>query len=172
MGKSGKALFFLAVLILATGCGYHFTGEGAGPRPGLKNISIPVFENGTSEPDLGSLFAGALRTEFIQKGQMQVVPLDQAEVVFRGRIKDVYSSAVAHHGAQVTIESRLYVSLDIRCVDIKTGAVLWKDPNFSYFRVYLDDSNPIVAFDNRREALDFLARETAVRIHDRFLSNF
>ena len=172
MGKYSRVLFFLAVLVLAAGCGYHFTGEGAGPRPGLKNIAIPVFENSTSEPDLGSLFAGALRTEFIQKGPLQVVPLDQAEAIFRGRIKDVYSTAVAHHGAQLTVESRLYITLDIKCVDVKTGAVLWKDPNFSYFRVYLEDSNPIVAFDNRREALSFLAKETAIRIHDRFLSNF
>jgi len=162
----------LAVLVLAGGCGYHFTGEGAGPRPGLRNIAIPVFENNSSEPDLGSLFAGALRREFMQKGQMQVTPLEHAEAIFHGSIKDISSSAAAHHDAQLTIETRLYITLDIRCVDVKTGAVLWTDPNFTYFRVYNENPQPIIAFDNRREALEFLARETAIRIHDRFLSNF
>lgn len=172
MGKHSKVLLFLAVLLLATGCGYHFTGEGAGPRPGLKNIAIPVFENNTSEPDLGSLFAGALRREFMQKGQLRVVPLEQAEAVFRGRIKEISAAPVAHRDVIVTIQTRISVILDIQCVDVKTGAILWKDPNFTYFRVYLEDPVPMVAFDRRREALEVMARETGIRIHDRFLSNF
>ena len=172
MAKHSRVLSFLAVLVLVSGCGYRFTGEGDGPRPGLRDIAIPVFENGTSEPDLGSLFAGGLRRELIQKGQFRVVPLDQAEAVFRGRIKDVYTAAVAHRDAQLTIETRVYVTIDIKCVEVKTGAVLWKDPNFTYFKVYHEDPQPIVSFDQRRAALEFLARETAIRIHDRFLSNF
>jgi outer membrane lipopolysaccharide assembly protein LptE/RlpB len=172
MVRYGKLLSFFAVLILVGGCGYRFTGEGAGPRPGLKYIAIPVFENSTTEPDLGALFAGALRREFMQKGPLHVAPLEQAEAIFRGHIKDAHTSAVAHHDAQLTIETRIYITLDIRCVDVKTGNVLWKDPNFTYFRVYLENAQPIVAFDNRREALELMARETAIRIHDRFLSNF
>lgn len=172
MGKIGKVFSFLAVLVLASGCGYHFTGEGDGPRPGLQTIAIPVFENSTSEPDIGAMLAGALRREFMQKGRLRVVPVDQAEAVFRGRVKDVHTIAVGHHDARLTIESRLYVTLDIKCVDTKTGQVLWKDPNLTYHKVFFDDPRPLVAFDQRRQAVEFLAQELAVRVHDRFYSNF
>lgn len=170
--KVPELLLLLASTFLLASCGYHFTGEGAGPRPGLRNIAIPVFENGTSEPDLGSIFAGALRREFITKGQMQVVPVDQADAIFRGRITSLYSSAVAHREAEETIQNRLYVTLEIRCVDVRDGKVLWQDPQFTYYQVYLQNIDPNVSFANRTATLDYLARQMSIRIHDRFLSNF
>ena len=160
------------VLLLVSACGYHFTGEGAGPRPGIHKVSIPVFANNTSEPDLGSIFAGALRSEFLQKGDIQVVPQDQSDVVFRGRIRNIYTSEVAHKAFEETILSRLYVTLEIRCEDTRTGEILWQDPQFTYYQVYIQDPDPMVSYDNRRRAEEFLAKEMSSRIHDRFLSNF
>lgn len=159
-------------LLLVSACGYHFTGEGAGPRPGIHKISIPVFANSTSEPDLGSIFAGALRNEFLQKGDLQVVPQDQSDVVFRGRILKIFTSEVAHKAFEETILTRLYVALEIRCEDTRTGEILWQDPQFTYYQVYIQDPDPMVSYDNRRRAEGFLAKEMASRIHDRFLSNF
>jgi len=165
-------LVIAAPLLLAAACGYHFSGEGAGPRPGLKRIAIPVFENQTAEPDLGSLFAGALRRQFLQKGNLVVVPSEQAEAVFKGRVTGLYTSEVAHRKAEETVETRLYVTLDVRCVDANNGTVLWQDPKFMFYKVFTQAKDPMVSFDNRRQALAFLAEEMAIRIHDRFLSNF
>ncbi|MFZ2446938.1 MAG: LptE family protein [Syntrophobacteraceae bacterium] len=165
-------------------CGYHFTGEGEGPKPGLRLVAVPVFENKTSEPDLGALFAGALRREFNQKGPIRIVPVEEAEAVFKGTVKSIFITPVAHHPTQsiasdrVTIENRVYVTVDVRCEEKGTGKVLWRDPNFQYYKVYRLSDDPLVnpdalgAFENRRVALEYLAREMAIRIHDRFLSNF
>jgi hypothetical protein len=169
--------------ILGGGCGYHFSGEGQGPRPGLKRVAIPVFENLTSEPELGSIFAGELRRQFMTKGDIQVVPVEDAEMVFKGKITQIYTNAVAHRAferrfqTRLTLEARLYVSLDIRCEEARTGSVIWRDPKFTDSRVYgqnPDPANldPILTYDNRHLALEFLAREMAIRIHDRFMSNF
>lgn len=159
-------------LLLVSACGYHFTGEGTGPRPGIHRVSIPVFANSTSEPELGSIFAGALRNEFLQKGSIQVVPQDQSDAVFRGRIRSIYTSEVAHKAFEETILSRLYVTLEIRCEDTRSGEILWQDPQFTYYQVYIQDPDPMISYDNRRRAEEFLAREMSIRIHDRFLSNF
>jgi hypothetical protein len=168
----GSIILLLTTMLLTASCGYHFTGEGPGPRPGLRTVAIPVFENNTSEPDLGSIFTGALRREFITKGHLQVVPMDQAEAIFRGRVTTIYSSAVAHREAEETIQNRLYVTLEIRCVDAHDGKVLWQDPQFTYYQVYLQNVDPNISFANRRVALDYLAQQMSIRIHDRFLSNF
>jgi hypothetical protein len=165
-------VLMLATFFLPASCGYHFTGEGPGPRPGLHRVAIPVFENSTSEPDLGSIFAGALRKEFITKGALQVVPLDQAEAIFRGRITSIYTSSVAHREAEQTIQTRLYVTLDIRCLDVRDGKVLWQDPQFTFYQVMLQMADPNLSFDNRRATLEYLASQMSIRIHDRFLSNF
>jgi hypothetical protein len=173
----------IMISVLLSSCGYHFSGEGDGPKPGLKFISVPVFENKTSEPDAGALFAGALRREFMQKGHLKVVPTEEAEAVFKGTITNIYVTGVAHHPApnvvsnRITVENRLYITLDIRCEEKTTHKVLWRDPAFKYFRVYRlsDDAlNPdaMVGYENRRAALEYLASEMAIRIHDRFLSNF
>lgn len=174
------SIIFLALL---SACGYHFSGEGDGPQPGLRLIAIPVFENKTSEPDLGAMFAGALRQEFMRKGNMRVVPVEEAQAVFKGSVTNIYISPVAHNAAQnivsnrVTLENRVYLTVSIRCEDKKTGKVLWQDPQFQYYKVYrLSEDplhpDPLAGFENRREALEFLSREMSTRIHDRFLSNF
>jgi hypothetical protein len=119
----------------------------------------------------------------MQKGNLVVVSSDEAEMIFKGRVTDLRTSSVAHRSiernfdTQLTIETRLFATLDIRCVDAKDGSIIWQDRNYSYHTVYrqvpdLLNPDPIVGYDNRRRALDFLAKEMSIRIHDRFLSNF
>ena len=166
-----SALAGIACLWLV-GCGYHFAGEGPGPKPGLQKIAIPVFENKTSEAELETLFAGALRHEFMVRGSYRIVPVAEAEAVFRGRIIRLYTTELAHAAPEATIESRVYIVLDVRCIDTKTGAVLWQDNNLLEFAAYLHPSDPILSFEGRRRAEASIARKLAERIHDRFLSNF
>ena len=171
-----------AMLICLASCGYHFSGEGAGPKPGLTLIAIPVFDNKTSEPNLGAKIAEALRQEFIRKGNMKVVTVEEAEAVFKGTVRSIRVLPVAHHAVsgvanQITTENMLMLTVDILCEDKKTHKILWRNPNFSYRKVYQVNSNPlqptpVAGFDNRQAALDFLAVEMSRRIHDNFLSNF
>lgn len=154
------------------GCGYRFSGEGSGPKPGVTAVAIPVFENSTSEPDLGSIFAAALRQEFLQKGSMRVVPVDETDIVFRGKITNIFTSGLGHRTFEETILTRVYVTLDIRCHDTQSGKILWQIPQFTYYQVYEEDDDAMISFQNRQDALKILAREMAVRLHDRFLNNF
>jgi hypothetical protein len=171
-----RMVFAMVVLALwfavVPSCGYYFAGEGPGPRPSLRKIAIPVFENATGEPGLESILAAALRREFLLRSHMEVVPLEQAEAVFWGRVKSLGTSDVAHREAEETIETRIHVVLDIRCEDAKDGTILWEDRNMVYFEEYFQDPDAMASFENRRHALEIVARELAVRIHDRFLSRF
>jgi len=162
-----------SVLCLLQGCGYRFSGEGPGPKPGLQRIAIPVFQNDTSEPGLEALFASALRREFIVRSRLQVVPIEQAEAILQGRIVNINTSRVAQRQVEQTIQTRLFITLDIRCKDVQTGKIIWQDPHYTYYRTYSENSSdPVVLFENRRRAEEFLAQQMSARIHDRFLANF
>ncbi|SPF40735.1 conserved exported hypothetical protein [Syntrophobacter sp. SbD1] len=182
IGRNFQRILLVSVMFFClAACGYHFSGEGEGPKPGLRCIAIPVFENKTSEPNAGALFAGALREEFMRKGTMRVVPVDDAEAVFKGTIKSISVVPIAHFAVSVvsqrfTVENELFITLDILCEDKKTHKVLWHDPGFTFFKVYTVNNalnpDPISGFENREDALRFLSQEMSTRIHDRFLSNF
>lgn len=177
-----KTILLVAAVSVLASCGYHFNGEGAGPKPGLKSIAIPVFINKTSEPNAGAIFADALRQEFMQKGNMCVVTVEDAEAVFRGTISNIFIQPVAHHAVnqvdnRITVENRLVVVVDIRCEDKETHKVLWRDPALQYHKIYKVEGtplapNPIEGYENREAALRVIAKEISSRIHDRFLSNF
>jgi hypothetical protein len=173
----------LLLPVLTASCGYRFSGEGTGPQPGLNTIAIPVFENTTSEPELGAIFAAELRRQFMEKGPMRVVPMEHADAVIKGRIVDLHTQGVAHRSferrfdTKLSVESRIYVTVDVRCEDGQKGKILWRDPAFSYYKVYRENPDPrtpdpVVNFDSRRLALETIAHEMAVRIHDRILNNF
>lgn len=171
----------LALFVLSS-CGYQFSGQGEGPEPGLTCISIPVFKNKSSEPNAGAIFAAALRQQFMRKGTMKVVPEDESQAVFEGTIKHISIVPVAHSpvsvvSERITVQNRLYMTVSIKCVDKRTHKVIWQDPNFTYWKVYNVNDNPlapqpIAGFENRQSAVSFIADETARRVHDRFLSNF
>ncbi len=173
---SPKLLFAAgAVFLMAlglSGCGYRFSGEGTGPRPGMTSVAIPVFENATSEPGLGSILAGALRQEFLQRGSMRVVPMEETDFVFRGKITNIHTSGLAHRTFEETVVTRIYLTLDIRCHDRRSGEIIWQDSHLTYHQAYKQDADAMVSFQNRQDALKILARQMAVRIHDRFLNNF
>ncbi|MEM5785740.1 MAG: LPS assembly lipoprotein LptE [Syntrophobacteraceae bacterium] len=183
MRKILLAVAFFLCSVLLSACGYHFSGEGEGPKPGLRLIAVPVFENKTTEPNIGAILSGAVRREFMQKGPMKVVSVEEAEAVFKGTVTSVSVNAVAHHPTEriasdrVAVENRIYLTIDISCEEKGTGRVLWRDPRFVYYKTYRLNRdplnpNPLGEFESRSVALDLVAREMAVRIHDRFLSNF
>lgn len=172
MTTFGRVLFVSVLLLLCGGCGYHFAGEGRGPEPGITSVAIPVFENLTAEPGLEPIFTGALRREFLLRSRIKLVPRRQADAVFLGRITRLSTSSVAHRQSQDTTLTRLAVTVDVRCVDERTQTVLWQARSLTYFQDYLQDSDPLVSFQNRQEALETAAKDLAVRIHDRFLSRF
>ncbi len=136
------ALVWVACLWL-TGCGYHFAGEGSGPKPGMQKIAIPVFENKSSEAELETLFAGALRHEFMVRGTFQVVSTNEAEAVFRGRIIRLMTTELAHQRRIKPSRARLFITVDVRCVDTKTGAVLWQDNNLTQYSNFCRIPTPL-----------------------------
>ena len=57
-------------LTALTACGYGFSA-GGGRLPGEASaLAVPIFENATSEAQLGALFTGALREALVGRGRL------------------------------------------------------------------------------------------------------
>lgn len=173
--KFGSFLWKTAGIILICSlfqtCGYrfvHYGSEGELPR----SIAIPLFSNATTEPNLEYLITSAIRNEFIKNGRIKVVPEDQADVVMTGRVTKIYTTDVAHDAVEHTTETRVYVTVDLRCKDSKTGNIIWQDNQFTYYEEFRRKGDAFEDYNRRKAALEYLAEQMAQRIHDRFVNRF
>ncbi len=172
MNRLRGFMVLIACVFSLVGCGYHFGDTGPGPMPGMTRVAIPIFENKSFESQVESLFTVALRRQFMMRGHVQIVPAEDAEVIFKGKVISIIIADIAHLVGGNTLETRVTANLDIRCIDAKTGAIIWQDKNLSYSSSYLQSPNPTEAFDGRHNALENCAQEIATRVFDRFYSNF
>ncbi len=171
MEKARRALVLYAVVSVLASCGYHLVGKEK-VVPGVQSVAIPLFENGTTEPDIERIFNDALREEFLVRNLVTLTDPEHAEAVFRGKITRLTLTNVAHLTPTKAAEARLYVTVDIRCEDRRTGAILWQDTQMTYYRSYPYGSTSLEDYETRRAAIRYIAKQMALRIHDRFMSRF
>jgi len=120
MKSLSVSLLLLAVFV--SGCTYSFRGQTAGA---VKSISIPTFENETSEFGLAERVTDELVRGFQRDGLLRVVGTDQADAVLRGRIVRVEDVPYTARADQTVEEYRFSMSCAIELVDNRTQEVLW-----------------------------------------------
>lgn len=164
--------FSVILLLLALwGCGYHIAGSEKPASRGFYAVAIPIFDNRTSEPQAEFIFTEALRREFLKRGGLRLVPVQEADVVFRGKIIKLAATDVAHARFNQAIESRFFVTLDVRCEDRRTGTIIWQDNQLTYSRSYPYGETATDSYQGRRAALEYIAERVAERIYDRFVES-
>jgi outer membrane lipopolysaccharide assembly protein LptE/RlpB len=120
----------LALLLLLSSCGYHFSGTGAIVPTGVRNIAIPVFFNETSEPYLDADVTQAVVEEFMTDGRMQVVSLEEAELALRGRIYKYEITPLSYNvfnGQTFVQQYRVHLIVEAWLEDLRSKKVLWRE---------------------------------------------
>lgn len=163
----------IAVLLVATvGCGYRFQGTGRALPGGPRTLAIPVLENPTLEPELGSLLTAALRDQFARTSGIRLVRTEEAEAILRGRVLGFEADAVAFDPVGLALEYRATLSVGLTLTD-PTGAVIyWADPRVAGSDTYRAATDPLVTEANRREAIRRIAADLGRSIRDRVLAGF
>ena len=85
MKKLSLNLCILLTLFL-NGCGYHLTGTGSTLPEHLKTLSIPVFTNSSSQPEIHRELTSAIINAFITDGRVKVVRKGQSDMVMKGNL--------------------------------------------------------------------------------------
>jgi hypothetical protein len=93
----------------------------------IVKVSIPPFENKTSQPDLENDLAKKVTQDFIVDGRLHIVPHAEADAEISGTIQR-YDRLVLTRSAdssQVPQQYKLQIAVDIDFTDLRTGRQLW-----------------------------------------------
>ncbi len=158
-------------ILFAYGCGYQFAGKAPELGSQYKTVSIPMFTNNTTESSLEQVFTKYFREEFILNSGLPLVPSNQADLIILGNIEGISTSVVSYREAEETRESRVTVSIKLKCIRTSNSQVVWKG-NLSYYEEYFQDPDPIVTLQNRQKAIHFIAQYLAEEVHQRLAAKF
>ena len=71
-------LLFAISCSLFYGCGYHLVGTGKNLPTHLRTISIPVFKNTSTQPEIHRELTSAILQSFISDGRLKVVKKEES----------------------------------------------------------------------------------------------
>ncbi len=171
--KTNLRLLVKLVFIISfvSACGYHFASSAPELGPGYKSISIPIFENDTSESNLESIFTRYFREEFIQNSNLSLLSSSRADLVLQGKVTHISTSIVSYRKPEESIESRVTVTISVQCKQTSDGKIIWQR-SLSHYQEYFQDPDPLVTLQNRQKAIDFVARYLAEEVHQKLAARF
>jgi hypothetical protein len=163
-----------AVVLAASGCGYHVGGRASMLPATIKTIAIPAFGNVTARPKLPVLLTAEITREFIARTRYNIVSEpDQADAVLTGAVVNMvnYPTVVDPVSGRAT-GVQVLVVIQLTLTDRRTGAVLFSRPGFEHRERYEIATDPQQYFDENETALVRLSRDVARGAVTAILQNF
>jgi hypothetical protein len=157
------ALSLLAALAALSGCGYTMSKAGSqtGPLGGKYRVAVPLFVNGTYEPLVEKQVTRALKDELAIDGRWVLIDGGDADLLVSGRVTKVELQPLSYDAQERILEYRVRLGVNVKVTEVKTGKVLWKDPDmetFSDYRVIVDITKSKI---NRDEAIEKASKNFA-----------
>jgi outer membrane lipopolysaccharide assembly protein LptE/RlpB len=123
--KNIRSLALLAVLLLASSCGYHLSGTGEIVPEGTRLIAVPVFINGTNEPYVDVEVTRAVVQEFMTDGRLKVVSTEEAELVLHGKVTKYEVQPLSFTAFSHVQQYKVSITVDASLEDLRTKKLLW-----------------------------------------------
>ncbi len=188
----------MSVAVFSAACGYGFRSRGnTWEREQINKLYIAPLVNNTLRPGVEVPFTSAILKEFSQGGRIQVTSSrESADAVLEGAVEQVDSSVFSTTTADqvsknlplgqgldstfvVAQEYSAKAQISFSLVRLKDGKGLWNQ-GVSSSRLYPaanqggDIGNTGVLINNSRYtmALNELAKQLAVEVHDLFFESF
>ena len=108
-----NTLYFFVVVFLFSSCGYHLSGYGSTLPPNIRTVSIPVFKNSSSEPNIQREVTDAVRRAFTSDGRLKVADAKKADLIMRGTLTDYQLRAVAFNSEDSAEEYIVRIGVQI-----------------------------------------------------------
>ena len=153
----------LAAMMVAGGCGGYRVGTLLPEH--IKTIAVPVFVNGTDEPNLETRATTAVVNQLNTDGTLRVVAENEADVVLTVRIVNYQRKPIRYTGVTRPDEYRITITVRATLRDTRVAADLWKDVRLSGSTEFVVGAGlPASERRARPEALDDLAHDIVEQI--------
>jgi len=156
---------WLALLVLAHGCGYALVRTG-GSLGGVHSVAIPTLRNDSWEPGAEYVVAEALRQEFLRRKAVRLVEdPSRADLVLRGRVSRVGTRTASVDSIVLALEYEITLELDLAAERSGGGEVPLDVASLRESERYLASADAEVTRKNRQEALRQVASVLAARVY-------
>lgn len=166
-------LVSIALLLLASACGYGFVDERAVFGPATRRIEIRAFENRSNQPGYEHVLVDALAEEFSRRGAL--LPVYQGspgELVLSGRIEGLSVTPASFSSVALAVEDTVELRVAVEVRRSGDGELVWKRDDLRLSELFLGSPDPNVEVSNREQALRRLSALLAERIHDELFQVF
>ena len=135
-----------ALLLLLSGCGYHFVG-GRSPFDGeLRTIGIGTFANETREIGVEKRVALAIEHEFIVRGPLRVAAEPgEGDLLLTGTVRLAEDRPVAFNRDDEVLIYQTTLALDLELRRRDNGEVVWKTSGLRGVHDYESVASVVVA---------------------------
>ena len=178
-GRTGRTMSIaLLAGMLSPGCGYALAGQGSFLPEYIETIGIPLFTNNTAFFEVEQLLTQSVRSEFIGRGNYQVVPDETGvDAVVEGRIVSIQLTPSSFTAEQQASRYTFTLTARITMRDLQADEVLWENDALVFIEEYdvatgggaLDAS---AFFGQDTNALERMARDFAATVVSSILEAF
>ena len=164
------ALVFVT-LLLFSGCGYHFAGQGGHLPGGLSKIYVAPINNLTSEPYLETKLISRVTDEFARSGQIaEVFNSAAAEAILTLTIRTYSRQAISYDSQDDIAEYDSAMTVDARLIRVKSNQELWQQ-RISWKSSYSVSSDKAAQDSAEANAIEEICQRLAEELRFRLLSN-
>jgi outer membrane lipopolysaccharide assembly protein LptE/RlpB len=131
------SIWLMSIVLIATGCGYRFSGESTFLPKDLQTLYIEPFINRSRDVGIDKEMTSALRSEFYRKGQLKIVDqIEQADAILNGVVRSVDShvASVNRRDEVLQYEGSMIVDLTLRRRE--PDAIIWQSQAMRLSRIY------------------------------------
>ena len=111
------------LFIILAGCNYSF--KGSLPSH-IQKVAVPLFDDNTAYPGIREDLTNGVIDEFIADNTLKVVSESEADLIISGVISSIRQRASMLTGGETVEEYQVYVSVKVKCEDVKNNKVLWE----------------------------------------------
>jgi hypothetical protein len=157
------------VVVLISGCGYRFSGDGNLPKD-VRQVFVAMLENHTEETGIESVLTNDLIYEFSRSGTF-AGGKNQADAHLTGVIDSITKGTISRIGINTSQERRVSLIISLKLTG-RDGSVLWSVRGMSENETYLVEKDREATDQNRRVAIERLSKRLAEKVYHRLTDNF
>jgi outer membrane lipopolysaccharide assembly protein LptE/RlpB len=165
---------WLALLVCATGCGYHTAGHSAQLPEKVKTIAVPAFVNLTTTYRIEQMLTASVVHEFTTRTHYHILndAGEAADATLRGTVLSTSSTPLTYNSATGQAASVLVVvSMKVSLTD-RQGKVLYQNPAYLFREQYEVSQDLASFFEEDSPAYRRLSQDFARTLVSNILEGF